>query len=163
MSRLVRWLRIAAILTTLVLPREVAASHPLMSYVVLFEPQSAALRADASRVIEELVAYLSGLPDINVELIGSVDTREVAEFGDAKAQALAVARAEAVRAALIDGGIDPVRIRASPALDEPAVRTGAGVPEQANRYARAELSCATEACRRYVQSFEDMMDELWKR
>jgi OOP family OmpA-OmpF porin len=103
-------------------------------YIVYFDWDRADIRPDAAAVIADVVADAAtlGAPPISVtghtDLSGSVDYN----------MGLSLRRADAVRDALIAGGVSPDQITtAGRGEAEPAVPTADGVREQANR--RAEI------------------------
>jgi OOP family OmpA-OmpF porin len=103
-------------------------------YIVYFDWDRSDIRPDAAAVIADVVADAAtlGAPPISVtghtDLSGSVDYN----------MGLSLRRADAVRDALIAGGVSPDQITtAGRGEAEPAVPTADGVREQANR--RAEI------------------------
>ena len=124
-------------LEALMAPAEpVAETPPAIPdiYIVYFDWDRADIRPDAAAVIADVVADAAtlGAPPISVtghtDLSGSVDYN----------MGLSLRRADAVRDALIAGGVSAIQITtAGRGEAEPAVPTADGVREQANR--RAEI------------------------
>lgn len=117
-------------------PEPVAAPQPMMPdiYIVYFDWDRYDIRPDAAAVIADVIgdAATMGSPPISVtghtDLSGSVDYN----------MGLSLNRADAVRDALIAGGVSASQITtAGRGEAEPAVPTADGVREQANR--RAEI------------------------
>jgi OOP family OmpA-OmpF porin len=124
-------------LEALMAPKEMMMVEETMMpdiYIVYFDWDRADIRPDAAAVIADVVhdAGTLGNPPISVtghtDLSGSVDYN----------MGLSLRRADAVRDALIGGGVSPDQITtAGRGEAEPAVPTADGVREQANR--RAEI------------------------
>jgi OmpA-OmpF porin, OOP family len=117
------------------------ATHVLLDYwppttkeinrfVVLFDFDKANIRPDGQQVIDQMLADAdaTGAPAISVT--GHADRSGPADYN----LALSLRRADAVRQALIAGGISADQITVSGrGEEEPAVPTPDGVREQANR------------------------------
>jgi OOP family OmpA-OmpF porin len=99
-------------------------------YIVLFDFDKANIRPDGQQVINQVLADAAakGAPAISVT--GHADRSGPADYN----LALSLRRADAVRQALIAGGISADQITVSGrGEEEPAVPTPDGVREQANR------------------------------
>ena len=99
-------------------------------YIVLFDFDKANIRPDGQQVINQVLAdaQAKGTPQISVT--GHADRAGPADYN----LALSLRRADAVRQALIAGGISADQITVSGrGEEEPAVPTPDGVREQANR------------------------------
>jgi OOP family OmpA-OmpF porin len=99
-------------------------------YIVLFDFDKANIRPDGQQVVNQVLADAAakGAPQISVT--GHADRSGPADYN----LALSLRRADAVRQALIAGGISADQITVSGrGEEEPAVPTPDGVREQANR------------------------------
>jgi OOP family OmpA-OmpF porin len=99
-------------------------------YIVLFDFDKANIRPDGQQVVNQVLAdaKAKGAPQISVT--GHADRAGPADYN----LALSLRRADAVRQALIAGGISADQITVSGrGEEEPAVPTPDGVREQANR------------------------------
>ena len=99
-------------------------------YIVLFDFDKANIRPDGQQVVNQVLAdaQAKGTPQISVT--GHADRAGPADYN----LALSLRRADAVRQALIAGGISADQITVSGrGEEEPAVPTPDGVREQANR------------------------------
>jgi OmpA-OmpF porin, OOP family len=101
-------------------------------YLVLFDFDRSNLREDARLVIDRLLADIAakGIDSVNISSTGHADRSGSVEYNEA----LAMRRSDAVRDALIAGGVPADNITvASRGESENAVPTADGVREQANR------------------------------
>jgi OOP family OmpA-OmpF porin len=101
------------------------------TYIVLFDFDRYNIRPDAQVVIDQVLADAAakGVP-VSISAIGHADRSGPEDYN----MALSLRRADAVREALIAGGIDGNAITvAGRGESEPAVPTADGVKEQANR------------------------------
>ena len=87
---------------------ELAPGDAVVLQNIQFEFNSSALTADSQAGIEMLVEFLKRNPDLKVELAGHTDDVGSASYN----QKLSADRAESVRKALIDHGIDETRLTA---------------------------------------------------
>lgn len=103
--------------------------------VVYFDFDKSKLNSKGKKVLEEVAAALQQVESYNVKLSGHTDTVASGTYN----QALSEKRAEAVRAALVEAGIDAAKITTE-ALGESvnAVPTKDSVPEALNR--RVEIA-----------------------
>lgn len=74
----------------------------------VFAPGQATLRAEARANLARVVAFVQGAPEVTVRIEGHTDSRGSANLN----QALSQRRADAVRAALIEEGVDGERLTA---------------------------------------------------
>jgi OmpA-OmpF porin, OOP family len=104
-------------------------------FVVLFGPASANLDQSAQSVVGEVLALVGTDVRVAITVVGHTDS-----IGPADAnQRLSLRRAEAVRDALVAGGIDPDRIRTVGAGESEATSAGGdGVADPASRRAVVE-------------------------
>jgi len=106
-----------------------AISQP-NTYIVLFDFDRAEIRPDGQAVINDVIAEAQRLGTPAISVTGHADRSGPADYN----LALSLRRADAVREALIGGGIAPEQITvAGRGEEEPAVPTPDGVREQANR------------------------------
>jgi OOP family OmpA-OmpF porin len=108
----------------------VPEATPPEVYIVLFDFDKANIRPDGQQVVNQVLAdaQAKGTPQISVT--GHADRAGPADYN----LALSLRRADAVRQALIAGGISADQITVSGrGEEEPAVPTPDGVREQANR------------------------------
>ncbi|MGH6931178.1 MAG: OmpA family protein [Dongiaceae bacterium] len=106
------------------------------TYVVLFDFDKSNVRPDAQAVIDQVLADAAeqGMDSVNISATGHADRSGSEDYN----LALSLRRADAVREALIAGGVPAEAITvAGRGEGEPAVPTADGVREQANR--RAEI------------------------
>jgi outer membrane protein OmpA-like peptidoglycan-associated protein len=87
---------------------ELAPGDAVVLQNIQFEYNSSALTDDSQAGIEMLVEFLKRNPDLKVELAGHTDDVGSASYN----QKLSADRAESVRKALIDHGIDETRLSA---------------------------------------------------
>ena len=87
---------------------ELAPGDAVVLQNIQFEYNSSALTDDSQTGIEMLVVFLQRNPDLKVELAGHTDDVGSAGYN----QKLSADRAEVVRKALIDQGIDATRLTA---------------------------------------------------
>jgi OOP family OmpA-OmpF porin len=117
-------------------PAPAAAPEPAMPdiYIVYFDWDSSDIRPDAAAVIADVVTDATSLGSPPISVTGHTDLSGSVDYN----MGLSLRRADAVRDALITGGISPIQITtAGRGEAEPAVPTADGVREQANR--RAEI------------------------
>jgi OOP family OmpA-OmpF porin len=99
-------------------------------YIVLFDFDKANIRPDGQQVISSVLADAAAKGAPQVSVTGHADRAGPADYN----LALSLRRADAVRQALIAGGISADQITVSGrGEEEPAVPTPDGVREQANR------------------------------
>jgi OOP family OmpA-OmpF porin len=113
-------------------PPEPPAPEPMAPsvYIVLFDFDRANIRPDGQAVIDEVIAAAQSMGAPQISVTGHADRSGPADYN----LALSLRRADAVRQALIAGGIAPDTITVSGrGEEEPAVPTPDGVREQANR------------------------------
>ncbi|GAB5390412.1 MAG: hypothetical protein Alpg2KO_33800 [Alphaproteobacteria bacterium] len=102
---------------------------------VYFDFDSSSIRPSAAAKLDALAEQLDGLEDVGILVVGHTDTVDTRSYNNR----LGMARAEAVKQALMDRGVaasivNQMRLR-SMGEEELAVDTGDGVREQANRRA----------------------------
>lgn len=103
-------------------------------YIVYFDWDRADIRPDGAAVIADVVSDAGSLGSPPISVVGHTDLSGSDEYN----MGLSLRRADAVRDALIGGGVSPEQITtAGRGEAEPAVPTADGVREQANR--RAEI------------------------
>ena len=103
---------------------------PPQSFTLMFETGTTALTADSRKIIADIVAAIQRRPTISVSISGHTD----ATGSDKLNEALALRRAEQVRALLQAQGVKPELIAVtSHGKGNPAVPTPDGVPEPRNR------------------------------
>jgi len=103
-------------------------------YIVYFDWDRSDIRPDAAAVIADVVTDAATLGAPPISVTGHTDLSGSPEYN----MGLSLRRADAVRDALIAGGVSPDQITtAGRGEAEPAVPTADGVREQANR--RAEI------------------------
>jgi OOP family OmpA-OmpF porin len=99
-------------------------------YIVLFDFDRANIRPDGQEVINQVLAAAAAKGPVPISVTGHADRSGPADYN----LALSLRRADAVRQALIAGGVSADQITVSGrGEEEPAVPTPDGVPEQANR------------------------------
>jgi OOP family OmpA-OmpF porin len=112
-----------------------AMVEPVMeprTYIVLFDWDKSDIRPDGQAVIDQLLADASaqGIDTVAISATGHTDLSGSEDYN----MALSLRRADAVREALIAGGVPAEAITvAGRGESEPAVPTADGVREQANR------------------------------
>jgi OOP family OmpA-OmpF porin len=102
------------------------------TYIVLFDWDRDNIRPDAQAVIDQVLADAAaqGMDAVNISATGHADTSGSEDYN----MALSLRRADAVREALVAGGVPAEAITvAGRGESEPAVPTGDNVREQANR------------------------------
>jgi OOP family OmpA-OmpF porin len=99
-------------------------------YIVLFDFDKSNINAEAQTVIDKVVAAAGKMGTVNISATGHADRSGSETYN----MALSLRRADAVRAALIAGGLsgDAITV-AGRGESEPAVPTPDGVKEPANR------------------------------
>ena len=107
-----------------------AMSENPEKYIVLFDFDKSNINAEAQSVIDKVVAAAGKMGTVNISATGHADRSGSETYN----MALSLRRADAVRAALIAGGLsgDAITV-AGRGESEPAVPTPDGVKEQANR------------------------------
>ena len=117
--------------------KEAAAAQPGMApgnYTVYFDFDKAVINAAGQQVINQVLADARMHPPSSVSVTGHTDTVGPADYN----MALGLRRADAVRTALISGGVPADKITvASRGFTDLAVPTGPNVREAKNR--RAEI------------------------
>ena len=99
-------------------------------YLVLFDFDKSNINADGQTVIDKVVEDAKKMGTVNISATGHADRSGSESYN----MALSLRRADAVRAALIAGGVSADAITvAGRGESEPAVPTADGVKEQANR------------------------------
>jgi OOP family OmpA-OmpF porin len=99
-------------------------------YVVLFDFDKSNINAAGQAVINDVVAAAGKMGAVNISATGHADRSGSESYN----MALSLRRSDAVREALIAGGVSPDAITvAGRGESEPAVPTPDGVKEQANR------------------------------
>jgi outer membrane protein OmpA-like peptidoglycan-associated protein len=102
----------------------------LNSYLVLFESDSSAIDSAGQEVIDQILLDTPPSRSVTISVTGHADRAGAEAYN----MALSLRRANAVRAALIAGGIPPSIITvAGRGEGQPAVSTPDGVKERANR------------------------------
>lgn len=102
------------------------------TYLVLFDWDRSNIRPDGQAVIDQVLAdsAAQGMDSVNISATGHADLSGSEDYN----LALSLRRADAVREALIAGGVPAEAITvAGRGESEPAVPTADGVKEQANR------------------------------
>jgi len=103
---------------------------PPQVYIVLFDFDRANIRPDGQQVVNQVLADAAAKGAPAISITGHADRSGPADYN----LALSLRRADAVRQALIAGGISADQITVSGrGEEEPAVPTPDGVREQANR------------------------------
>jgi len=99
-------------------------------YIVLFDFDKSNITADGQAVIDKVIAAAGKMGAVNISATGHADRSGSESYN----MALSLRRADAVREALIAGGVsgDTITV-AGRGESEPAVPTPDGVKEQANR------------------------------
>jgi len=111
-------------------PAVVPAAPAPSTYTVLFDLNKADITGAGKAVIDEVLADAAKQTTVNISATGYADRSGSEDYN----LALSLRRADAVREALINGGISAESITVSGRGEaEPAVPTPDGVPEQANR------------------------------
>jgi OOP family OmpA-OmpF porin len=106
------------------------------NFIILFDFDRADLTQAGTAVVNEVIAAATADPAASVNLVGHADTSGPQDYN----MGLSIRRANTVRDALIAGGIQPERIFATGKGEtEPAVPTGDGVRNQANRRVEVTL------------------------
>jgi outer membrane protein OmpA-like peptidoglycan-associated protein len=103
-----------------------------VALTVHFDFDSDALSSDAAADIADLADSIASSGSIGVVVVGHTDTSGDAAYNDDLSQR----RANRVRNALVAGGVNPNNTRVDTFAEgemSPAVKTGDGVPERANR------------------------------
>lgn len=100
------------------------------TYIVYFDFNRSNINADAQAVIDKILADVAGKGSVNISATGHADRSGSEDYN----MALSLRRADAVRDALLAGGIsgDSITV-AGRGESEPAVPTADGVKEQKNR------------------------------
>ncbi len=117
-------------------PQPVVEVEPDMVdiYIVYFDWDQSDIRPDAAAVINDVISDAASLGQPPISVTGHTDLSGSVDYN----MGLSLRRADAVRDALIAGGVSPSQITtAGRGEAEPAVPTADGVREQANR--RAEI------------------------
>ncbi len=105
-----------------------------MNYTVYFDFDRSNIRPDQQAVINQVLADARAHPPSSISVTGHTDTVGTAAYN----MALGLRRADAVRSALIAGGVAADKITvASRGMTDLAVPTGPNVREAKNR--RAEI------------------------
>lgn len=100
------------------------------TYIVYFDFDKSDIRPDGQQVINQVIADARAMGTPSISVTGHADRAGPADYN----MALSLRRADAVREALIAGGISADQITVSGRGEgEPAVPTEDGVREQANR------------------------------
>jgi len=100
------------------------------TYLVFFDADSADLNEAGRKVVEQVLSWVRTHGSSAISATGHTDTSGPEDYN----KALSLRRADAVRAALIAGGIDPITVTiASRGEEEQAVPTPDGVKKAANR------------------------------
>jgi OOP family OmpA-OmpF porin len=123
-------------LEALIVPAPVAAAEPAMPdiYIVYFDWDRVDIRPDAAAVIADVIGDAASMGSPGISVTGHTDLSGSVDYN----MDLSLRRADAVRDALIAGGVAAGQITtAGRGEAEPAVPTADGVREQANR--RAEI------------------------
>ena len=103
---------------------------PPQSFTLMFENGTSNLTADSRRMIADIVAAISRRAAVSVSVSGHTDATGSDKLNDA----LALERAQQVRALLLQQGVKPELISVSShGKGNPAVATADGVPEPRNR------------------------------
>jgi OOP family OmpA-OmpF porin len=107
-----------------------AMSENPEKYIVLFDFDKSNINAEGQSVIDKVVAAAGKMGTVNISATGHADRSGSETYN----MALSLRRADAVRAALIAGGLsgDAITV-AGRGESEPAVPTADGVKEPANR------------------------------
>jgi OOP family OmpA-OmpF porin len=109
-----------------------AEAAPAMpsSYIVYFDFDKSNIRPDGQTVVDQVVSDANKIGTPPISVTGHADRAGAEDYN----MALSLRRADAVRDALIKGGVAADQITtAGRGEDEPAVPTADGVREQANR------------------------------
>lgn len=110
--------------------KPMAGGEEPVSYIVYFDFDRSNVNAEAQAVIDQILADVGGKGAVNISATGHADRSGSEDYN----MSLSLRRADAVREALIAGGIsgDAITV-AGRGESEPAVPTADGVKEQANR------------------------------
>lgn len=115
---------------------ELSPAAMAQNFVILFDWDSAALTQAGAAVINEVIAAATADAGASVNLVGHADTSGPLDYN----VRLSIRRANTVRDALVAGGVQPERIFSTGKGEtEPAVPTGDGVRNQANRRVEVTL------------------------
>ena len=113
----------------------VVMAPPEPDFLVFFDWDRANLRADAARILDQVVSAISALGSPKVSLIGNTDTTGPADYN----MRLSVRRADAVRDYLMRRGVSSASISATGRGEtDLRVPTPDNVREEENR--RVEIS-----------------------
>lgn len=100
------------------------------AYIVYFDFDRSNINGEAQTVIDQILAAVAQKGSVNISATGHADRSGSEDYN----MGLSLRRADAVREALIAGGVSPDAITvAGRGESEPAVPTPDGVKEQANR------------------------------
>lgn len=100
------------------------------NFIVYFDFDRSNINAEAQTVIDAILAEVARVGTVNISATGHADRSGSEDYN----MGLSLRRADAVREALIAGGVSPDAITvAGRGESEPAVPTPDGVKEQANR------------------------------
>lgn len=100
------------------------------TFIVYFDFDRSNLNAAGSAVMNEVMAAIAKHPGTPISVTGHADRSGPEDYN----MGLSLRRADAVREALINGGVSANQVTVSGrGEEEPAVPTGDGVKEQANR------------------------------
>ena len=131
------WAALEEIEALMAAPEPVSGTpEPMMPdiYIVYFDWDRYDIRPDATAVIADVIGDAANMGSPDISVTGHTDLSGSADYN----MTLSLNRADAVRNALIDGGVSASQITtAGRGEAEPAVPTADGVREQANR--RAEI------------------------
>jgi outer membrane protein OmpA-like peptidoglycan-associated protein len=131
-------IRAGEILTELEATQETEGTVVEIPDTVLFDFDSAELKAEASEILDEVAEVLRLLPDESAEIRGHTDDQGTAEYN----ARLSADRADAVRDYLVEAGVDPSRLSTEGVgFDEPIASNDTEAGRAQNR--RVEIILPT--------------------